>query len=268
MVEDIRDKLFLGIENKKFSAVLRAENSGCISGMDEATTRAGELRLFFKPFKHDGDLVRSGEALFRVHGYPKALAVAEEQLIGALSKFSGIATAARKASDMAGGRLRIVAGAWKKMPGEIKSGVRKAVIDGGAAFRITDVPMIYLDKNYIRMFGSIALTLKALAGFKDAVKVVQIRGEIASIEDETQEALEGGAGILMVDTGNITGLERCAQIVRRLERRRSVELAYSGGIILSEIPEYCKMDIDMLCIGREIVDAPLLDMSFDICPEE
>ena len=60
--------------------------------------------------------------------------------------------------------------------------------------------MIYLDKNYIRMLGSIPQALAACASFHEYTKVVQLRGESATVAWETQAAVRGGADILMVDT--------------------------------------------------------------------
>jgi len=49
------------------------------------------------------------------------MAAAEEELIGWLSKASGIATAARRARRTAGKDLKVVSGAWKKMPLPLRS---------------------------------------------------------------------------------------------------------------------------------------------------
>ena len=264
MAEDIRDIIFSRIKDKKFSALLRAENSGCLSGIEQAVIQAKEMGLSFAVNKKDGDSIAAGESIGRIMGSPKQIAIAEEKLIAVLSKYSGIASAARKAVDFAAGKLRIVCGAWKKMPPEIKDGVRRAASDGGADFRITSVPMFYLDKNYIRMFGSVKKTLLAVQENKEYIKVIQIRGELASIEEEIRDAVEYGAGILMVDTGNEADLKRCIAELDNSNKRNKVELAYSGGVVLSDIPKYRDMGVDILCIGREIVDAPLLDMKLDV----
>jgi len=264
MTGDIRDSLFSSIRDKQFTAVLRAEGSGCLSGIEQAEKQFKEMGILFQVYKKDGDSVAAEERIGIVTGTPKQIAIAEEKLIAILSKYSGIASAAYKAMGFAAGQVRIACGAWKKMPPEIKDGVRRAVCDGGADFRITSVPMIYLDKNYIRMFGSIKQTLVALQEFAEHLKVVQIRGELGSVEEETQDAVEYGAGILMVDTGDEADLTRCFVALEQMDKRKKVQVAYAGGVVLADIPRYRDMGVDILCIGREIVDAPLLDMKLDV----
>ena len=115
------------------------------------------------------------------------IARAEEILIGALSKASGIATRARQALEFAGTDLTVVCGGWKKMPHEIKGYIREAVRDGGLVSRMADQPFVYLDKNYVRMLGGIEQAIRAVASLTDTV-VVQIRGETAPIEEEAVQA--------------------------------------------------------------------------------
>jgi nicotinate-nucleotide pyrophosphorylase (carboxylating) len=265
MMEDIRDAIFSSLKDREFTALLRAEDSGCISGLEDADIQAKALGVSFVRLKKEGEGVQKNEVIGIIKGRAKQIALAEERIIGALAKFSGVASAARQAVDLAGDRLRIVSGSWKKMPALLKEGIRRAVSAGGASLRITDTPMIYLDKNYIRMFGSIPETMEALRDFTQ-LKVLQIRGERRPIEEETRLGVEYGAGILMVDTGNRQDLVRCFQTLEKMGVRDRVQVAYAGGILLKDIPQYRDMGVDMLCIGREIIDAPLLDMSLDVEP--
>ena len=95
--------------------------------------------------------VRPSEVIAVLRGNPKQMALAEEELIGWIAKSSGIATAARKAKAIAGRKLKVVSGAWKKMPVPIKDLIRQAILDGGIYYRISEKPFIYLDKNYVKI---------------------------------------------------------------------------------------------------------------------
>ncbi|QQO10938.1 hypothetical protein [Breznakiella homolactica] len=264
MIQDIRSHIFAQIQDREFTAVLRAEHPGCISGIAQLASQAEEIGVSFRCMKEEGSELRKDDTIGILKAHPTQIALAEERLIGTLAKFSGVATAARQAVALSEGKVRIVSGSWKKMPPAIKDGIRTAIASGGASFRISSRPMVYLDKNYIRMFGSIARTLEAVRNFGDYVKVVQIKGEQGSIEVETREAVENGAGILMVDTGRPLDLLRCTAAVNSLGCRKSVEIAFAGNVQMSEIPAYADYDLDILCIGKEIVDAPLLDMKLDV----
>lgn len=263
-MEDIRDIIFKEIIDKEFHAHLIPERDGCLSGVSDAERYAAEIGVKLSFLVQEGGDVRKGQPIGELIATPKRMALSEEKIIGALSKFSGIATAAKQAVLLSKDKLRIVSGSWKKMPPSIKDGVRNAIVSGGASFRITNKPMIYLDKNFIAMLGSIPSALATVKDYTDYVKVIQIKGKQFSIEEETKQALENGCGLLMVDTGNLDDLVRCTDTANKLCKRSSVQIAFAGGIKLDKIEDFLDYDIDILDIGKEIVDAPLLDMKFDV----
>ncbi|QGU96895.1 quinolinate phosphoribosyl transferase [Clostridium bovifaecis] len=261
---DVRDVIFKDIIDKEFNAVITPERDGILSGIAQAEEQIKEIGIKIKWHKNEGNQVKKGEPIAVVTADPKGIATAEEKIIGALAKYSGIATATKGAVDSSQGKVRIVAGSWKKMPPEIKTGVRDAVVAGGASFRISTNKMIYIDKNYIRMLGSIPKVLDTVKELTDFTKVIQIKGEQFSIEEETKQALENGCNLLMVDTGNLEDLERCLSVVNELGVRNQVEVAFAGNVKISDMDTYINAGIDVLCIGKEIVDAPLLDMKIDV----
>lgn len=267
-MDDIRNVLFRDIQDKQYRAILTAERSGVLSGTGAAYACAQELGFTLKLCKAEGEELSHGECFGNFLATPKQIALAEERLIGTLAKASGIATAARTAVHLAGEKMKIVSGSWKKMPPEIKALVRTATASGGAAFRICQPPMVYLDKNFIRMLGSIPAALAACEELPGFVRVIQIRGISAGIEEETLQALKGGAAILMVDTGNLFDLERCVKTLESCGGRKMVQVAFAGNVSLTDIPDLAGRDIDILCIGKEIVDAGLLDMKLDVLREE
>ncbi len=263
-MEDIRNMIFKNIADREFRAILIPERDGCLSGAEEAQKLTEEIGGKLKLFLREGDSVKAGEPIGEVVATPKKIAICEEKIIGTLSKFSGVATAAQKAVRLSEGKIRIVSGSWKKMPPAIKDDIRRAIVTGGASFRISSTPMVYLDKNYIKMLGSIPAALETVRDCHDLTKVIQIKGKQFSIEEETVQAVENGCNILMVDTGNLEDVVRCSKVVEERGRRGQLQIAFAGGVKLDQIPEFLDYGIDMLCIGKEIVDAPLLDMKLDV----
>jgi nicotinate-nucleotide pyrophosphorylase (carboxylating) len=150
------------------------------------------------------------------------------------------------------------------MPPQIKEGVRDAVSSGGATSRISDGRMLYLDKNFIKMFGSIEKSLKAVGDMEGYDKVVQLKGIDFSIEEETIQAIKGGGDILMIDTGKVDDVSRCLDIIIKMDMRDKVRIAFAGNVKINKIEELSQLDIDILCIGKEIVDAKLLDFRLDV----
>ena len=265
---DIRDILFEGIAEKRFRAVLTAERSGVLSGVEEAYACAEDIGIQLEICKKEGDELSHGERFGNFLGTPKQIAIAEERLIGTLAKASGIATAARTAVQLADGKFEIVCGSWKKMPPSIKDIVRKATATGGAKFRICQPPMIYMDKNFIRMFGSISNALNACENLPNHTRIVQIKGFSSSVEEETLQALNGGANILMIDTGELNDVRRCVSVLNDSGRRNEVKVAFAGNVRLTDALDFANCGIDILCIGKQIVDAKLLDLRLDVLQEE
>jgi nicotinate-nucleotide pyrophosphorylase (carboxylating) len=261
---DLRDIIFRNISDKRIEAKIWTTQNGIVAGISRMIKKAVKLGLSIEADIKDGDEINGGDTIATIIGTPKKISIAEDVLIGLISKTSGIATAARKAVKLSEGKIRIVSGAWKKMPYELKNEIREAIEIGGANIRISGAPFIYLDKNYIRMLGNIKKALEAVEIFEDRIKVIQLKGETDLIWKEALEAAYGGAGILMVDTGKIEDLKIVAEKLTDDGIRDSVELAFGGSINLEDIPKFLNLDVDILDIGRAVIDAPMLDIRLDV----
>ncbi len=265
---DIRYTIFKSILNKKFIAAIIADSEGVLAGVEEAIIMANKIGVEVLEYKASGGYVTKGENILLLRGNPVEIAVAEDTLIGLIAKPSGIATAARKASRYAKEKgVRVVCGAWKKMPIEVKNLFRKAIQIGGIGIRIVDKPFIYLDKNYVRMFGGIKNALEAIKNIEDRVKVIQIRGEFKDVVSEAIEASRYGADIIMVDTGNVEDLKNVHKALISYNIRKNVMLAFGGNVKINDIPIVADAGADIIDIGKEIIDAPLLDLKLEVLKE-
>ena len=150
------------------------------------------------------------------------------------------------------------------MPFEIKESIRNAVLVGGAFIRIADEPFIYLDKNYVAAFGGIGKCLGAVAHLKNHLKAVQLKGIYNNIDDEALEAVTLGADILFIDTGNMDDLNKVSARIKKAGRRNRIEIAFGGDIRLEEVEKLKNIDVDILDVGRAIIDAPLLDLKYGV----
>lgn len=150
------------------------------------------------------------------------------------------------------------------MPLAIKDTIRRAIIAGGALVHISLDPFVYLDKNYIEILGGIKESLEAVRDLKTHLKVVQIKGRYKDIVLEACEAAQFGADIVFVDTGRPSDVNMVVERLVQLGLRKKISITFGGGITLESIDELKAMDIDILDIGRQIVDAPLLDMRLEI----
>ena len=125
-VEDLRDRILSSVAGKRVTASIIADDSGIVVGTTLAKQEAEKLGLSLERILDEGSQVTKGDEIARFRGNPKQVVMAEELLIGLIAKPSGIATAARKAVEAAGGRPQIVCGAWKKMPWSLKDTIRRA----------------------------------------------------------------------------------------------------------------------------------------------
>lgn len=263
-MRDIRDDIFRSITYQTVVAAIITDDGGIIAEIPEAKKAAKELNLTILRIVPEASHVFKGDEIIRFCGHPKQMAMAEDRLIGLMAKASGVATATRRFVEKAGPRQEIVSGAWKKIPLSQKEMIRRAITTGGARPRIVQNPFLYLDKNYIRMLGGIKETLEAVADLNGYVKVIQIKGTFQDISLEACEAVKYGANIIFIDSGRKNDISYVSDRLNRLGLRNEVKIAFGGNIRLEDMDELKALDLDILDIGRQIVDAPLLDIRMEI----
>jgi nicotinate-nucleotide pyrophosphorylase (carboxylating) len=259
---DPRPLLFAGISDAIVRADVMVQEAGIIIGVEEASAAAAAVGAHVDFRIDDAARVEVGQVVLSIEGNPLAIALAEERLAGIMAKPSGIATAAANFVARAAGSIRVVSGAWKKLPFSQKSMVRTAVTAGGVEPRIADWPFLYLDKNFVSMLGGVAATLSAaadhpeLAGYRRIIQVTSADDALAAARD--------GAQTIFVDTGRLADLPPISDALQVNGLRSGVEIAFGGGISLEDVDVLRSLDVDVIDVGRAIVDAPLLDMNLRV----
>jgi len=127
---------------------------------------------------------------------------------------------------------------------------------------------LYLDKNYIRIFGSLFKALEAAHFFPARPVVVQLHSETHLIGEEALAAARSGVQVVMVDTGRVCDLREVSETLRQEDLRQHVQLAFAGGLTLSDLDSLQNEDLDIVDIGRAILDAPLIDFCYDVVSVE
>jgi len=167
----------------------------------------------------------------------------------------------RLVTDLALNHVTIVSGLARGIDAEAHRAALKA---GGVHPRILRQPFLYLDKNYIRIFGSLSKALEATRLLPGRTVVAQLRGETSPIAEEAITAATHGVHVLMVDTGRIRDLRAVARATRKEGFREQVQIAFAGGLTLGDLDNLRHEDLDIVDIGRAILDAPLLDFRLDV----
>jgi nicotinate-nucleotide pyrophosphorylase (carboxylating) len=255
---DPRDHVFAAVSELTVTAAVIADDAGVVCGVSAAVASTDELGFHLDEILTEGASVRSGDAVCRFRASPKQVALAEERLIGLLGKPSGIATATREFVEQADGKLRVVSGAWKKLPFSQRDMIRNAIQCGGAEPRITTTPFVYIDKNMARILGGPTPALAAASGLPGQ-KVVQLGGG-DTLPDAACELASAGADIIFVDTGDRADVALVDEALRAKGMRGRVQLAFAGGLKPVDLDGLAELGVDIVDVGRAIVDAPLVDM--------
>jgi nicotinate-nucleotide pyrophosphorylase (carboxylating) len=93
---------------------------------------------------------------------------------------------------------------------------------------------------------------------------VQIKGRHKDIALEACEAAELKADIIFVDSGQPGDLRQIVNLLNHKGLKDRVKIAFSGSVKIEDIDRFKDLPVDILEIGRPIVDAPLLDLKLEV----
>lgn len=246
----------LGGAKGLFSAVVEACEDGVIAGTrfvdpTESLGKSGSWRLLIA----EGDAVTAGQPLIELVGEASCLGVAEDYILGPLGFASGIATRAKTFRDTAPEGLSIACGGWKKLPLALKPLLRAGLAVSGILPRLVDGDFVYVGKNAVIMLGGVDEAILAGVAVGHGPVAVQVK----SVE-EAVSAVHRGAGIIMVDTADLSDLADVHNELSRMGQRKNIRLAFGGGVRLQDLSPAAEAGADAVDVGRAILDAPLLDL--------
>jgi nicotinate-nucleotide pyrophosphorylase (carboxylating) len=91
-----------------------------------------------------------------------------------------------------------------------------------------------------------------------------LKSEGKRLCQEASLASQLGADIIMIDTGDKEDIKMVDLVLKKQELRRSVKIAFGGEIRIEDLEKLKKFPVEIVDIGKAIVDAPLLDMRMDV----
>ena len=252
---DIAARLFAGVRGT-FEAVVEPTEAGVIAGTafldpSRAPAPAGQWDLLVS----EGSTVVAGQPLVRVTGTAAELGVAEDYILGALGFASGIAARALAVRDQAPEGLAIACGGWKKLPPALKPLLRAGLAVAGVLPRLVEGDFVYLGKNSVTLLGGVDHAIAAGLAVDHGPVAIQVRNV-----EEALHAVGRGAGVIMVDTGEIADLRAVSDALSRAGHRRSIRLAFAGGVRVEDLAAVHAAGADTTDMGRAILDAPILDL--------
>ncbi|HEX9766709.1 MAG TPA: hypothetical protein VGA36_08080 [Nitriliruptorales bacterium] len=241
-------------------AVVAPTIAGVVAGMGLVDAGAAPAPAgMWIPQVADGDEVDAGTPLLELHGTATELGVAEDHAMGVLGFAGGIARRASELVKAAPPGLRVVCGGWKKLPASLKPVLRAGLDVAGVGHRLVDGPFVYVPKTHVRLLGGVGAAVRAAAALDRGRPAVQVTSVA-----EARQALEAGARILMVDTGNLGDLAAVDEAMRTDGLRDEALLAFGGGVTDAQLDAAAGAGADAVDVGRAVLDAPLWDLHVEV----
>jgi len=253
--QDMAARLFRDVSGTH-EAIVEATEPGLLAGtgfLDPARAPAPAGR--WELLAAEGADVAAGQPLVRVTGTAAEIGVAEDDILGSLGFASGIAARARAVRAAAPAGLAVACGGWKKLPAALKPLLRAGLAAAGILPRLVEGDFVYLGKNAVTLLGGVDRAIAAGRAVDHGPVAIQVRNVT-----EALHAVEQGAGVIMVDTGEIADLRDVAGALEERGARRAIRLAFAGGVRVEDLAEVHACGADAVDMGRAILDAPLLDL--------
>lgn len=236
-------------------AVILAREAGILAG-------AGVVDAVFETLgvpagtvwsRGDGEDVRPGQELARIHGPVRAILQGERVALNILGRLSGIATLTRRYADAVSGLPVRIVDTRKTTPGLRALEKYAVTVGGGYNHRMDLSSGILIKENHIRAAGGVREALERVR--ERAPHTLRPQIEVETLEEFTQ-AQEAGAELILLDN---MSLQDMAQAVAR--RRPGVRLEASGGVTLDRVREIAGTGVDFISVGALTHGAPSLDVS-------
>lgn len=204
----------------------------------------------------DGLRMGPGTELCRLEGPARPLLSGERTALNFLQSLSGTATLARAYADAVAGTGCSVLDTRKTVPG-LRSAQKYAVACGGATnHRRGLYDALLIKENHIIAAGGIPAALRAARAIHPGF-LVEIEVESAA---ELEQALDGGADIILLDNFTLDGLRDAVARVRARPDCRT-RLEASGNVSLDNVRQVAETGVDLVSVGALTKNLRATDLS-------
>jgi nicotinate-nucleotide pyrophosphorylase (carboxylating) len=246
-------------ESARGTGRFAARGEGVLAGTLAAAEvyRQLDRRITVAWHAHDGDALGPGAELGRIDGPLRSILTGERTALNFLCHLSGIATLTRAYVQAAGDRVRIL-DTRKTLPG--LRALEKAAVraGGGHNHRASLSDAVLVKDNHLVGLG----VDKSVQAARDRWPGRTVEVECERPE-QVAEAVEAGAGIVMLDNMAPAQVAECVELVRR-SRRPDVLVEVSGGVLLDTVAEYAAAGPDLISTSAITQSAPALDRGLDV----
>ncbi|MEW5948100.1 MAG: carboxylating nicotinate-nucleotide diphosphorylase [Thermodesulfobacteriota bacterium] len=207
----------------------------------------------FKALLKDGGRAAHGEVLAEGYGSVADLLRGERVALNFLQRLSGIATHTHKFVEAVAGLPVKILDTRKTTPG-LRLLEKYAVrMGGGHNHRFGLYDAVLIKDNHLAAVPSLSEAIRRARA--SAPPGMKVEVEVGNI-DQLQEALEAGAGAILLDNMDIPTLKEAVALTGG-----KAILEASGGVNLKNVREIAETGVDLISIGALTHSAPACDIS-------
>ena len=237
---------------------LIAKQDGIVAGLDvfarvfTLLDPATEVEFFCK----DGDAVKNGEKLGVVNGDIRVLLSGERVALNYLQRMSGIATYTHEVASLLEGTGITLLDTRKTSPNNRVFEKYAVRVGGGCNHRTGLSDGVLLKDNHIGAAGGVAKAVAMARAYAPFVRKIEI--EVENL-DQTREAVEAGADIIMLDNMSCDEMKKAVAI-----NDGKVLLEASGNVTKDNIRSVAETGVNIISLGALTHSVKCFDISMRI----
>jgi nicotinate-nucleotide pyrophosphorylase (carboxylating) len=263
------------LEPNPIKAIIVAKSEGVLSGLKPALLifKMVDSATVVRPLSKDSNRFSAGDTVVKIEGFNQTILAAERTALNFLAHLSGVATLTAKFVDKVKGTSCRILDTRKTTPGWRLLEKEAVVHGGGGNHRFGLYDMILIKDNHIAAAGSVKEAVKKAHDYLHSDDLAsQFRLNAGDVEIEVEvtndmqltEAIEAGAGCLLLDNQSPDSLRQLVTLARRLNPK--VRLEASGNVSLDNVTSIAATGVDFISIGALTHSAPASDFSLRVIP--
>ena len=234
-----------------------------VAGLEAAEEVFGTLdpQQQLEAFISDGEEVEAGKVIARTSGFAEVLLAGERVALNLLQHLSGVATVTRQFVRAIDGTDAKITDTRKTTPGLRMLEKYAVLLGGGANHRYGLDDGVCIKANHAGIAGGLGVAVKSACekiGYLHRIAV-----EVAN-KAEAAEAIENGAGVLVVDGLSPAELTDLIGHARNLSANVAIEV--SGMITLENVRAYADAGPDLIRVDALTQSVKAMAIGFQIQP--
>ncbi len=253
---DITSKILIPkSSHSKATIVVKEKAVICGTKCAKQTFEKLDKSVKIRILKKDGELANKGDKIITISGKTQNILTAERTALNFLGLMSGVATKAKKFSDIAKPYGSKIYSTRKTIPGIRKLEKYALTIGGAYINRETLDDFFFIKDNHLSTNSNIKECIDKLKQMSPNKKITV---EVENL-NQLREIIDEKVDIVLLDNMTPAQVKNCLKIVDG-----KFECEASGKINLKNLLSYAKTKIDRISIGQLTHSVSNIDFGLDI----